>query len=135
MARIAAFVVGAVSIVIAIVLRTANVAFLVGLAFAVAASANLPVILFSLFWQRFNTTGAVTGIATGPARVDRPDPAQPKLSAATDAIFPLDQPRHPQHPARLRRRHVGTLLRKEPSAEEKFTELTVRANTGLGAEV
>ena len=43
----------------------ANVAFLVALAFAVAASANLPVIVLSLFWRRFNTAGAVCGLATG----------------------------------------------------------------------
>src|SRR5579863_111912 len=65
-ARISAFVVGAVAIGIAILLGpTANVAFLVGLAFAVAASANLPVILFSIFWKRFNTGGAVIGLASG----------------------------------------------------------------------
>src|SRR5581483_3693398 len=65
-ARVTAFVVGAVSILIAILLGpNANVAFLVALAFAVAASANLPVIVLSLFWRRFNTKGAVTGLATG----------------------------------------------------------------------
>src|SRR3954467_5594423 len=61
-----AFVVGAVSIAVAILLGpTFNVAFLVGLAFAVAASANLPVILLSIFWKRFTTEGAVWGLATG----------------------------------------------------------------------
>jgi hypothetical protein len=45
--------------------RGQNVAFLVGLAFAVAASANLPTILFSLYWKRFTTSGAVTGILVG----------------------------------------------------------------------
>src|SRR4029079_9683071 len=65
-ARITAFVVGAVAIGAAIMLgKDANVAFLVALAFAVAASANLPVIVFSLFWKRFNTTGAIVGLATG----------------------------------------------------------------------
>ena len=65
-ARITAFVVGAVAIMIAILLGpSANVAFLVGLAFAVAASANLPVIVLSLFWKRFNTAGAVMGLGTG----------------------------------------------------------------------
>src|SRR4051812_26010827 len=65
-ARITAFVVGGVSIAIAILLGpTFNVAFLVGLAFAVAASANLPVILLSIFWRRFTTQGAVCGLATG----------------------------------------------------------------------
>ena len=61
-ARIAAFVVGAVAIAIAIVLGpTANVAFLVALAFAVAASANLPVIVLSIFWRRFNTRARFRG--------------------------------------------------------------------------
>src|SRR5438046_7747746 len=65
-ARVTAFFVGAISIGIAIVLGpNANVAFLVALAFAVAASANLPVIVLSLFWRRFNTAGAVCGLATG----------------------------------------------------------------------
>src|SRR5271167_929712 len=65
-ARIAAFVVGFIAMGIAILLGpTANVAFLVALAFAVAASANLPVIVFSIYWRRFNTTGAVAGLAFG----------------------------------------------------------------------
>src|SRR6202030_2164438 len=67
-ARITAFVVGAVAITVAIVLGpTFNVAFLVALAFAVAASANLPVIVFSLFWKRFTTEGAVLGLGSGLA--------------------------------------------------------------------
>src|SRR6201993_417664 len=64
-ARICAFFVGAVAIVLAIKLQTINVAFLVGLAFAVAASANLPVIVLSIFWRRFNTAGAVAGLTVG----------------------------------------------------------------------
>src|SRR6201996_4970493 len=65
-ARISAFVVGGVAIPLAVFLGpTANVAFLVALAFAVAASANLPVIVLSIFWRRFNTAGAVTGLAVG----------------------------------------------------------------------
>ncbi|MFM7374343.1 MAG: cation acetate symporter, partial [Chthoniobacterales bacterium] len=64
-ARLTALVVGAASIGIAILLGpSVNVAFLVGLAFAVAASANLPVMLASLFWKRFNTSGAVWGLGT-----------------------------------------------------------------------
>src|SRR5205085_4692051 len=61
-ARITAFVVGAVSIILAIKLQTINVAFLVGLAFAVAASANVPVIVVSIFWLRFHTAGAVAAL-------------------------------------------------------------------------
>jgi cation/acetate symporter len=64
-ARYAALVIGAVAIILGIVARGLNVAFLVAVAFAIAASANLPAILFSLFWKRFNTRGAVWGIYGG----------------------------------------------------------------------
>ncbi|MEV6928359.1 cation acetate symporter [Dactylosporangium sp. NPDC051485] len=64
-ARYSAFVIGAVAIALGIFARNLNVAFLVALAFAIAASANLPAILFSLFWKRFNTRGATWGIYAG----------------------------------------------------------------------
>jgi Na+/pantothenate symporter len=63
-ARFTAVALGAGAVFVAILLGPgANVAFLVGLAFAVAASANLPAIVLSLFWRRFNTAGAVSGMA------------------------------------------------------------------------
>uniref|UniRef100_UPI0015EFF0AD solute symporter family protein n=1 Tax=Amycolatopsis pittospori TaxID=2749434 RepID=UPI0015EFF0AD len=64
-ARITALVIGAVAIVGGILAKNQNVAFLVALAFAVAASANLPTILYSLFWKRFNTQGALWSIYGG----------------------------------------------------------------------
>jgi cation/acetate symporter len=147
-ARIAAFGVGIVSIILAIALQTANVAFLVGLAFAVAASANLPVIVFSIFWKRFNTTGAVAGIATGLIASLLLIAISPSImgidtatTAATarhliqaNAIFPLTNPGILSIPLGFLGAYLGTMLSREPSAEAKFTELTVRANTGLGAE-
>ena len=133
-ARITAFVVGAVAIAIAIVLGpTANVAFLVALAFAVAASANLPVILLSLFWKRFNTTGAVAGLATGLAASIILILVGPSFMK-TEALFPLENPGIVSIPLGFLGAVVGTLLTHEPVAEEKFAELLVRANTGLGAE-
>src|SRR5699024_519352 len=64
--RIAALIVGGLSILIAIVGgKDLNVSFMVGLAFAVAASANFPALLLALTWRRFNTMGAVTGVAFG----------------------------------------------------------------------
>ena len=59
--------VGLVAIAGGILANGQNVAFLVALAFAVAASANLPTILYSLFWKRFNTTGALCSIYGGLA--------------------------------------------------------------------
>ncbi len=64
-ARITACVIGAVAIIGGILAKDQNVAFLVALAFAVAASANLPTILYSLFWKRFNTSGALWSIYGG----------------------------------------------------------------------
>jgi cation/acetate symporter len=133
-ARIAAFVVGAVAILIAIVLGpTANVAFLVALAFAVAASANLPVIVLSLFWRRFNTIGAVAGLATGLAASLVLILISPSIMGAR-ALFPLENPGIVSIPLGFLAAVLGTLVRREPTAEKKFNELLVRANTGLGAE-
>jgi cation/acetate symporter len=148
-ARITAFVVGGASILLAIVLGpTANVAFLVALAFAVAASANLPVIVFSLFWKRFNTRGAVAGLGTGlvasivliliSPSIMTVDP--PTVTGAArhliqaDPIFPLENPGILSIPLGFLGAFLGTLTGREPSAEAKYTELVVRANTGLGAE-
>lgn len=148
-ARIAAFFVGAIAIGIAIILgKDANVAFLVALAFAVAASANLPVIVLSLFWKRFNTAGAVTGLAAGliaslvlimisPSimKVDPPTVAASARHLIQHApIFPLENPGILSIPIGFLGAILGTFLRREPQAETRFAELLVRANTGLGSE-
>ncbi len=133
-ARVTAFFVGAVSILIAILLGpNANVAFLVALAFAVAASANLPVIVLSLFWRRFNTRGAVAGLATGLLSSLVLILLSPSIMKG-DAIFPLENPGIVSIPLGFLGAALGALTGREPEAEEKFTELNVRANTGLGAE-
>jgi cation/acetate symporter len=149
-ARIAAFVVGAVAIAIAIILGpTANVAFLVALAFAVAASANLPVIVLSIFWKRFNTTGAVCGLGAGLVGsiflifigpsimgVDAPTVAANARHMIQHApFFPLENPGILSVPIGFAGAILGTLLTsRDEAAEEKFVELEVRCNTGLGAE-
>jgi cation/acetate symporter len=133
-ARITAFVVGIVSILIAILLGPgANVAFLVGLAFAVAASANLPAIVFSLFWKRFNTAGAVCGLAVGLASSIGLILLGPSVRG-TAALFPLENPGIVSIPLGFLAAWLGTVLSGDRSSEEKFAELLVRANTGLGAE-
>jgi cation/acetate symporter len=132
-ARITAFVVGLLSIVIAIILGpSVNVAFLVGLAFAVAASANLPVMVFSLFWKRFNTVGAVTGLLVGLASSIALILVSPDFM--NDPLFPLKNPALISVPLGFLAAWLGTILSKEKPDEAKFTELMVRANTGLGAE-
>ncbi|MFN2507587.1 MAG: cation acetate symporter [Chthoniobacterales bacterium] len=140
-ARITAFVVGAVAILLAIQLRAINVAFLVGLAFAVAASANLPVIVLSIFWRRFNTTGAVMGLAVGLVSSIGLIIISPSIMGL-DAkaiihgapLFPLRNPGIISIPLGFLGAVLGTLLQREANAEAMFDELIVRANTGLGAE-
>jgi cation/acetate symporter len=148
-ARVTACVVGVISILLAILLgQSINVAFLVGLAFAVAASANLPVIILSLFWKRFNTKGAVAGLGTGLAAsiiliLMSPSIMTVDLPSVVGAsrhliqrppIFPLENPGIISIPLGFLGAFIGTLLGREPEAEGRFAELTVRANTGLGAE-
>jgi len=148
-ARISAFVVGAVAIFIAILLGpTANVAFLVALAFAVAASANLPVIVLSIFWRRFNTAGAVAGLATGLIASIGLILVSPSLMAVdpptvvgtarhliqAPAWFPLENPGILSIPLGFLGAFLGTVLSHEPSSQLRFNELLVRSNTGLGAE-
>jgi cation/acetate symporter len=142
-ARITAFVVGAVSISIAILLGpSANVAVLVALAFAVAASANLPVIVLSIFWKRFNTAGAVWGLGVGLLAsivliLIGPGAMGPEASKLIHRapIFPLENPGIISVPLGFLGAWLGTMLgRHEDEAERKFTELEVRANIGLGAE-
>jgi cation/acetate symporter len=142
-ARITAFAVGGISIAIAILLGpTFNVAFLVALAFAVAASANLPVILFSIFWKRFTTEGAVWGLASGLVSSIVLIILSPSVMG-TDGkhlihavpVFPLENPGILSIPIGFAGAFFGTLAsRVDADAEHKFTELEVRANTGLGAE-
>lgn len=132
-ARIAAFVVGGISIFLAIQLQTVNVAFLVGLAFAVAASANLPVIVLSIFWKRFTTMGAVCGLAGGLISSIGLILISP-VGILNTPWFPLENPGIVSIPLGFIAAIFGSLIKREPEAEAKFDELTVRAHTGLGAE-
>jgi cation/acetate symporter len=136
-ARITAFFVGAVSIGLAIKLGSSvNAAMLVGLAFSVAASANLPVILFSVFWKRFNTTGAVAGLGVGLlSSIVLIMLSKNGFYDAKTAPFPLENPGIVSIPLGFLGAWLGTLLSgRDLEAEAKFTELSVRAQTGLGAE-
>jgi cation/acetate symporter len=149
-ARIAAFVIGAIAIALAIPAQKLNIAFLVALAFAVAASANLPSLIYNLFWRRFNTRGAVWAIYGGlissvglvifsPVVSGKgEDPAGKNLSLLPTSVdiswFPLENPGIVSIPLGFLLGWLGTITSKEPETEERYTELEVRAFTGAGAE-
>lgn len=151
MAKIATVTFGVIAVVLGILFKDQNVAFMVGLAFAVAASANFPAILMSVMWKKFNTTGAVMSILTGlilsvvliilsPAvwgevlghmtttvvnGVETPTPV---------GIFPLNNPALISIPAAFLAGIIGSLVTSEKEAEEKYEEKKVRLYMGVGAE-
>jgi cation/acetate symporter len=148
-ARVAALAVGAISMLIAIAMGpTANVGILATLGMSIAASANFPVLALSIFWRRFNTTGAVAGLSVGLLAAIGLILAGPNFMGidppnATGAVrhliqakawFPLENPGLLSVPLGFLAAIAGTLFTTEPSSEAKFNELMVRANTGLGAE-
>jgi cation/acetate symporter len=150
-ARRTALVIGALAIIGGIFAKDQNIAFLVALAFAVAASANLPTILYSLFWRRFNTRGAlwslygglisvVTLIVFSPVVSGKPaDATGLSPSMITDpsvdfSWFPLDNPGIVSIPLSFFLGWLGTVTSKEPVNEAKFAEMEVRSLTGHGSE-
>ncbi|MBO3747831.1 cation acetate symporter [Streptosporangiaceae bacterium NEAU-GS5] len=140
-ARIAAFVIGAIAIVLGVLAQSLNVAFLVALAFAMAASGNLPALLYSLFWKRFNTTGAVSAIYGGLISAVVLVFFSPVVSGAETAMFPksdwhliaLSNPGIFSIPIGFLCGYLGTVLSKEYSAS-KYAEIEVRSLTGIGSE-
>lgn len=132
-ARITSFVVGILAVVIGIFGKNLNVAFMVALAFAVASSANLPVILLTVFWKRFTTAGAVTGMLVGLAASLLLTFIGP-TGMGKEAIFPLQNPGIVSIPLGFLGAILGSLVSKDWKAEEKFSEIYVRANTGYGVE-
>ncbi len=142
-ARLTAVVIGALAVLGGIAALGQNVAFLVALAFAVAASANLPTILYSLFWKRFNTTGVLWSMYGGllssvmliifsPAVSGTPKSMFPDLDFA---IFPLKNPALISVPLAFLLGYLATVLSSgDPADEARYAEMEVRALTGAGAE-
>ncbi|MCP1388369.1 cation acetate symporter [Corynebacterium sp. TA-R-1] len=140
--RITVVVLGIVSIILGILAMTQNVAFLVSLAFAIAASANLPTILYSLYWKKFNTTGAVCSIYAGliscllliflsPAVSGSPSSMFPN---ADWALFPLSSPGIVSIPIGFLAGIIGTYLGKPDNFDALQAEMEVRSLTGVGVE-
>ncbi|AVM64681.1 MULTISPECIES: solute symporter family protein [Dietzia] len=140
--RITVVVIGLVSIVMGIGAMGQNIAFLVALAFAIAASANLPTILYSLFWKRFNTTGALFSmygglistlvlIALSPA-VSGSEKSM--ISSVDFSLFPLSNPGIVSIPLAFLLGIIGTFIGKKDEFPEKRVEMEVRSLTGVGVE-
>lgn len=146
-AKYAALGGGVIAIFGGMLAKDQNIAFLVALAFAVAASANLPTILYSLFWKRFNTRGALWSIYGGlisaiglilfsPVVSGKPvDPLTGKspsmLQNVDFHLFPLDNPGLVSIPLGFLLGFIGTVTSKEFN-RAKYAEMEVRSLTGHG---
>jgi cation/acetate symporter len=141
-ARITAALVGVLSIFLASATGagTNAAALVAGLAFVIASSAALPVILFTLFWKRFNTLGAVAGLLGGTVATIVCYVAGPgfSINPPTNPVFPLANVGIVTIPfgflCAVVFTYVGQMVRADRLADRKFHEIDVRANTGLGAE-
>ncbi|MFD1361237.1 solute symporter family protein [Lentibacillus salinarum] len=133
-----AFVVGLVSTLFALGLKNINVTFLVSLTFIVAAASNLPVLLFTIYWKRFNETGALTGMVSGliasltllllGPHIMNPDggwiPYEP--------LFPLANPGIMAIPIGFLGAYIGSVLSKPaPQTLKVFRQFSVKAQTGI----
>ncbi|MFC7306716.1 cation acetate symporter [Streptomyces monticola] len=140
-ARWATVLIGVVSIALGAMARDLNVAGLVALAFAVAASANLPTILYSLFWKKFTTQGALWSIYGGLASSVLLVLFSPVVSGKPTSMFPgvdfhwfpLENPGIISIPLGFLLGWLGTVLSKEEPDTGKYAELEVRSLTGTGA--
>ncbi|MFD3439868.1 cation acetate symporter [Streptomyces sp. NPDC058685] len=140
-ARLAAAGIGAVAIALGLLARDLNVAFLVGLAFAVAASANLPVLLYSLFWRNFTTRGAVWSVYGGLIPAMLLVVLSPVVSGSPESlfpgvdfhVFPLQNPGVVSIPLGFLAGWIGTVISSEPPDDARHAETEVRALTGAGA--
>lgn len=140
--RITVVVLGIASIILGILAMSQNVAFLVALAFAVAASANLPTILLSLFWKKFNTTGAVSSMYVGVGSALLLIFFSPAVSGletsmvpgADWAWFPLQNPGLVSIPLGFIAGIIGTYVGKPDNLDDLQAEMEVRSLTGVGTE-
>ena len=137
-ARMATVIFGVAAVVLGIVFEGQNVAFMVGLAFAIACSANFPPLLLSICWRRFNTAGAVAAITTGASLSVLLIVLSPTvwvdLLGNQKAVFWLRNPAIISMPAAFLAGILVSLAAREPEAEAKFDEEQLRTYLGVGAE-
>ncbi len=135
-ARVATIMLAIVAIALGIAFKGQNVAFMVGLAFAIAASANFPALLMSVTWSRFTTRGAVASMVTGTALslalIVLSPTVQVDLLHHGSAIFPLKNPGLVSVPLSFLVGIVVSLLSPEPVAQRAYA--SVRAQMYLGRE-
>jgi len=141
MSRIATIVLGIAAIFLGIVFEEQNVAYMVGLAFAIAASVNFPVLFLSMFWQKLTTRGAFyggsIGLVTAVLCMILGPTIWVDILGNAEAIFPYKHPALFSMSAAFISIFILSKLDKSASAREEalaFEDQYVRSQTGLGSE-
>jgi cation/acetate symporter len=132
-ARYATIGLAILAILLGIVFEGQNVAFMVGLAFAIAASANFPALLMSMTWKRFTTRGAVASMITGTVSTLVLISLSPTVQTdlfGYDAIQPLKNPGVITVPLSFLVGIIVSLASREPEAEAGFAEAQHRMHYG-----
>jgi cation/acetate symporter len=132
-AKISAVIIGTLAILFSLSAQRLNVAYLAGLAFAIAATVNLPTIIFSLYWKRLTNTGAVIGMIGGTIVAVTLVLTGPQFMGK-QALFPLANPGIISIPIGFLLTYLGSIFTSDTDAAHKYVELAVRSQTGLGAE-
>ena len=139
--KIATVVLGIVAIILGIAFEKQNIAFVVGLAFAIAASANFPVLLLSMYWKKLTTRGAVIGgtlgLATAVMLVILGPIVWVQILGNAEAIFPYKYPALFSVTVAFVGIWFFSVTDKSEAAKEEmeaFEAQYVRAQTGIGAE-
>lgn len=130
-ARWAAIAIGVLAIALGILAQGVNVAVLVILAICVAASANFPVLILSLFWRRFNTGGVVGGMSVGLISSVVLAMIGPAMRGA-DALWPLVNPTVVSLPLGFLGAYLGTILYgRDLENEKRFDDFSLQVHTGI----
>jgi cation/acetate symporter len=137
-AKRATLALGVVAIALGLAFKGQNVAFMVGLAFAIAASANFPALLLSILWRNFSTVGATLSIGTGTALAVGLIVISPTVWVDVlknpMAIFPLKNPAIISLTAAFLAGYAGSKLWPDKMASQKYEEQKIRNYLGVGAE-
>lgn len=133
-ARIATVVLAIVAMVLGIAFKGQNVAFMVGLAFAIAASANFPALVLSVFWRRTTTAGAASSMIVGATStlvlIALSPAVQIDLLHHATAIFPLKNPALVTIPLSFATGILVSLLRPDPASEARHEAIETRLLLG-----
>lgn len=134
-ARGATVFLGAIAIALGIIFKGENVAYMVGLAFAIAASANFPALLLSMLWRRFTTNGAVASMVVGTISalvlIYLSPAIQVDVLKHASAFFPLKNPGLITIPLSFIVGIVVSLLAPERLAQQKFAAVEQQIHLGV----